>query len=475
VSTEPGPSSIRFRAIGYLSAVPAVALAAGLTAALQRWLGPSVSTFFFLSVVVIAVSAGYGPAILASVLSTVMVDYFFVPPLYQFEIGADDWIRLSVFVLVALTTAGLSSRRHRAESARRRTLAALEETVSTLQKVAKWPLHISHDFATSVRQVLDRAAETVAARAVAVTWETDDEPWRFVVATTSTAFVKLPATLAAENAPVPTEVVRALQDPSPVAVRFETDDIAGTAYFSAVTHVAPAVIELVAHEVGNSLNQLHLADRLRQLAVREDRIRVSRDLHDGILQALTGIRLELQSVAVSHTPVAERMVAAERALAREQRELRLFIDGLKPQPEDAHPSARVATTLEELRERFVDELRVPITVRVAPPDLVLPPTLDRAIGLMVHEGVSNALRHAHPSHVVVDVEGTSSLLTIIVSDDGQGFPFRGRLEHEELLRANAGPVSLRERAAELDGRLTVESGATGSRVELRIPITSLAS
>src|SRR5262249_14371784 len=156
-----------------------VAVASALTAGLQRWLGPSVSTFFFLSVVGVAVSAGYGPAILASVLSTVAVDYFFVPPLYEFEVGTDGLIRLVVFVLVGLTTAGLSSRRRRSENARRRTLAALEQTVSTLQKVAKWPLHVSHDFPTSVRQVLERAAETLGARAAAVTWETDDEPWRF--------------------------------------------------------------------------------------------------------------------------------------------------------------------------------------------------------------------------------------------------------------------------------------------------------
>ena len=64
---------------------------------------------------------------------------------------------------------------------------------------------------------------------------------------------------------------------------------------------------------------------------------------------------------------------------------------------------------------------------------------------MIHEAVSNALKHAHPSHISIQINATTSGLQMVVTDDGQGFAFRGRLEHEELARANIGPVSLRER------------------------------
>jgi signal transduction histidine kinase len=57
----------------------------------------------------------------------------------------------------------------------------------------------------------------------------------------------------------------------------------------------------------------------------------------------------------------------------------------------------------------------------------------------------------------------------VVSDDGRGFPFRGRLEHDELVSANVGPLSLRERVVAAGGTLAVESGPSGSRVEIVLP------
>ena len=60
---------------------------------------------------------------------------------------------------------------------------------------------------------------------------------------------------------------------------------------------------------------------------------MARDLHDGVLQSLTGIRLEMRAVAAAldETPsTRDRLFAIERALAIEQRELRFFIGGLGP-------------------------------------------------------------------------------------------------------------------------------------------------
>jgi signal transduction histidine kinase len=59
-----------------------------------------------------------------------------------------------------------------------------------------------------------------------------------------------------------------------------------------------------------------------------------------------------------------------------------------------------------------------------------------------------------------------------VVDDGRGFPFSGRIDHDALISRNVGPVTLRERAASLKGRLAVESGARGARVEITLPRTA---
>jgi two-component system sensor histidine kinase DegS len=122
--------------------------------------------------------------------------------------------------------------------------------------------------------------------------------------------------------------------------------------------------------------------------------------------------------------------------------------------------------------RLTTEWKVPILVHINPPDLSLPISREQSLRLMLHEAVVNALKHAHPSRVVVSIDASETELSVVVIDDGRGFPFRGRLEHDVLVARAAGPVSLRDRVVALDGRLAIESSSTGSRVEFAIPVTA---
>jgi len=82
----------------------------------------------------------------------------------------------------------------------------------------------------------------------------------------------------------------------------------------------------------------------------------------------------------------------------------------------------------------------------------------------------NALKHAHPSKVTVDVAARDGgALAIVVRDDGRGFPERGHLDHDELVRRNAGPASLRDRVTAMGGRMAIDSTASGSRIEITLP------
>ena len=195
-----------------------------------------------------------------------------------------------------------------------------------------------------------------------------------------------------------------------------------------------------------------------------------------MLQSLTGIRLELQAVADdcdANPTVHNRLLAIERALSIEQRELRLFIDELKPDEAGGGETGPVAHGLQDMCARLAAEWKAPIAVQVNPPDLSLSQTCELNLRLMLHEAVINALKHAHPSRVTVSVERGATDLRIVVSDDGRGFSFRGRMEHDALVTCSAGPASLRERVVALDGRIAVESNSFGSRVEFAIPISAL--
>ena len=70
----------------------------------------------------------------------------------------------------------------------------------------------------------------------------------------------------------------------------------------------------------------------------------------------------------------------------------------------------------------------------------------------------------------VDLAERDDELHITVTDDGRGFPFRGRYDLAALALMHQGPVSLKERVALLDGELMIDSSASGARLEITLPL-----
>jgi signal transduction histidine kinase len=210
---------------------------------------------------------------------------------------------------------------------------------------------------------------------------------------------------------------------------------------------------------------------MRLLAVSEERIRLARDLHDGVLQSLTGIRLQLQTLADdARSHARDHLLAIERALAIEQRELRLFIDSVRPAPRQPEEPTPLAEGLEEMRERLEREWKTPISIRISSPMASLRPATYRAVRLMLHEAMVNALKHGHPSRISVAVQNAGDALRLVVQDDGRGFTFVGRLEHPALIESEAGPGSLRDRVSAMGGTMAVESSQRGATVEILLPL-----
>ena len=108
--------------VGYGIAVLVVAIAGIVTWAIYPWLSPSISLLFFPAVLVSAMFCGYGPAMLSTLLSTLVLAFMFVPPRYSLNIGIDDLLRLGAFTVVALAMAWISAARKSAEDALRLSL-----------------------------------------------------------------------------------------------------------------------------------------------------------------------------------------------------------------------------------------------------------------------------------------------------------------------------------------------------------------
>ena len=375
-----------------------------------------------------------------------------------------------------------------------------------IERLARWPLASGVEDSAILEQVMEHAAGIVGAGRTVAVWDAGEEPavrvasWSPAGAYASTHapsifYPLLPDALESRTiicaGPVSassqllmsgargfTEVGGALNPhilpllagTGLSSAAFKTDRVSGRVFFTDLSVPAAEVValtEVVAREIGASLDQLFTNAQMKEIAASEERIRVARDLHDGVLQSLTGIRLEIRAVAaaIDATPsTRDRLFAIERALAIEQRELRFFIGGLGPGgPRDENT---LEGRLHAMRERIALEWKTPVTIRYAANGTVLPERIERAVPLMVHEAVVNALKHGQPSRVAVSVHGAPDELRIVVTDDGRGFPFRGRYEHTALAATKTGPKSLLDRVSALGGRMSIESGDAGSRIEM---------
>jgi signal transduction histidine kinase len=126
----------------YGATVPLIGLAILLTALLPP-LEQSPSTLFVAAVVVSAWCGGLGPGLLATILSVITLDYFFVPPVYSLGVGVTDAVRLGLFALVSILISSLNEARKRLEGILREQNRHKEEFLALLAHELRSPLSAS--------------------------------------------------------------------------------------------------------------------------------------------------------------------------------------------------------------------------------------------------------------------------------------------------------------------------------------------
>jgi signal transduction histidine kinase len=233
---------------------------------------------------------------------------------------------------------------------------------------------------------------------------------------------------------------------------------------------------IVANELATQMDYFNMMKQLQRSAVVEERVRMARDLHDGLLQSLTGTALQLETVnrlMEADSPKArQQLMEIQRLIAAEQKELRSYVEEMKASLlSQARTDSDLATRLRELAERVERHwgIHVEMIVKHLPADIPRP--LVQEIYFLVHESLTNAARHAKASSVCAEVGVDDDHVNITVTDNGHGFPFRGRYDHAMLTTQKRGPITLRERTTSLGGRLTIDSTDTGALLEITIPLS----
>jgi signal transduction histidine kinase len=233
------------------------------------------------------------------------------------------------------------------------------------------------------------------------------------------------------------------------------------------------MLEGGARRVMADINQFFSKERLERAAMADERVRLARELHDGVLQSMAASLLKLEALSrlIDEDPQAahKRLQDIGDLIADEQRELREWIDNLKPSPAPAMASnADIAAALTMLCHRA--ETQWGLRVRLTTSRGMISRSLGDEVYSLVKEALSNVARHACAQCVDVALRITRDHVHIVVADDGVGFPFQGRYDLAALIASRLGPKSLKDRLASRLGDLVLTSSLAGARLEMSLPL-----
>jgi signal transduction histidine kinase len=232
-------------------------------------------------------------------------------------------------------------------------------------------------------------------------------------------------------------------------------------------------LEQIVRYVGPPLENVFIMRNLRARAVESERSRISRDLHDGILQTLLSLKIQLEVLRRKLPQKPEQacaeLVSLQKTVQQESDELRRMVTDLRPL---RVVSADMRELMFGFAERFQSEHGMAVDLFIEDRNLRLPDRICRELFQIYREALHNVKKHAHASHVVVKLEQGEANVFLFVDDNGQGFSFAGRYSSEELDQLRLGPISIKERTRSVGGTLTVESNpGHGARLTVEIPLT----
>ncbi|HKM46935.1 MAG TPA: histidine kinase [Terriglobales bacterium] len=226
-----------------------------------------------------------------------------------------------------------------------------------------------------------------------------------------------------------------------------------------------------AQQVGPAIYNVYLVRRLRERAGALERGRFARELHDGAIQSLIAVEMQLDVLrrqSGTQAPVVNAELGRIQKLLREEvLKLRELMQTMKSFEVNAD---RLLGFISDTVERFRRETGIAAEFVCELERVDLAQKACRELARIVQESLVNVRKHSGAHHVLVRLAQRTGHLQLTVEDDGKGFSFSGRLSDGELETTGKGPAVIRERVRLLAGELAIESTpGHGARLEVRIP------
>ncbi len=232
------------------------------------------------------------------------------------------------------------------------------------------------------------------------------------------------------------------------------------------------LLEDLARQVGPAVHSVRLTADLQRSRERlvttreEERRRLRRDLHDGLGPQLAALTLKIETIRnrfASDQDLDAALVDLTERTQTALSDIRRLVYALRPPAlDDLGFLPAIHQSVEQYRRIGDDALDLTVDAPHSLPSL--PAAVEVAAYRIVQEALANVVRHAGAGHarVSLSLDGEQDVLRLQIADDGRGIP-----PHH---RTGVGLVSMRERAEELGGHLTISSSPSdGALITVELP------
>jgi nitrate/nitrite-specific signal transduction histidine kinase len=230
------------------------------------------------------------------------------------------------------------------------------------------------------------------------------------------------------------------------------------------------LLATMAYQIALAVRNAQLYTQLGQMAVLEERYRLSREFHDGLAQTLSYLGLQserlesLLKTGQTDTAVSE-FAELRRSIRAAYVDVREAIDGLRLGVEDV---GQLAARLGEYTTEFTRQTGLPVHFTAVPDQINVSPATAVQLLRIAQEALTNVRKHAQAQEVDVRLRQIAGELELTITDDGHGFP--NTLPVERQYRSH-GLASMRERTESLGGMLTVATQpGQGTRITVVVPV-----
>lgn len=233
------------------------------------------------------------------------------------------------------------------------------------------------------------------------------------------------------------------------------------------------LLERIVVDVVPTMYNVYLVRHLRSRAKALERSRLAHELHDGTLQSLFAMRLQLKALHRRHVlppQIGGDIDRVEQLLRAEMIQLR----GLMQRMSDPTVEpGELVKTLAECVSKFERDSDLHTTFICDSPVINLPSETCRELVRITQEALVNIHKHSGARNVTVEFRAMQGIYLLGIEDDGVGFDFNGRFTAAELNRLQKGPRIIKQRAESIGAQLIISSNpGRGSRLEIvLIPAT----